>query len=239
MTSRAVAQRGHQRLDRGIALPVYSLRLRVYYEDTDSGGVVYYANYLKFMERARTEYLRSLGFQHTPADHRQATQLTPPDADYAHGENVDSNAGPGVDLGIDSSAEFVDPGVRYSIGTGATGTGAASTGAASTGATTASVQFVVRHANMAFVRPARLDDLLDVSVTVSRLGRAGLDMEQVVSFAHGQHRESAAGSVAVDPAAIICEATIGLACVDRHSLKPSRIPAVIADAVAAVGGNTS
>jgi len=37
--------------------------VRVYYEDTDSGGVVYYANYLKFMERARTEYLRHKGFE--------------------------------------------------------------------------------------------------------------------------------------------------------------------------------
>jgi len=37
-------------------------RIRVYYEDTDAGGVVYYANYLKFMERARTERLRALGF---------------------------------------------------------------------------------------------------------------------------------------------------------------------------------
>jgi acyl-CoA thioester hydrolase len=37
--------------------------IRVYYEDTDSGGVVYYANYLKFMERARTEWLRTLGFE--------------------------------------------------------------------------------------------------------------------------------------------------------------------------------
>lgn len=36
--------------------------LRVYIEDTDAGGIVYYVNYLKFMERARTEYLRSLGF---------------------------------------------------------------------------------------------------------------------------------------------------------------------------------
>ncbi|GAB7564453.1 tol-pal system-associated acyl-CoA thioesterase [Methylobacillus methanolivorans] len=36
--------------------------VRVYYEDTDSGGVVYHSNYLKFMERARTEFLRSLGF---------------------------------------------------------------------------------------------------------------------------------------------------------------------------------
>ena len=36
--------------------------LRIYYEDTDSGGVVYYANYLKFMERARTEALFAIGF---------------------------------------------------------------------------------------------------------------------------------------------------------------------------------
>lgn len=36
--------------------------VRVYYEDTDAGGVVFYANYLKFMERARTEWLRELGF---------------------------------------------------------------------------------------------------------------------------------------------------------------------------------
>ena len=35
---------------------------RVYWEDTDGGGIVYYANYLKFLERARTEWLRSLGF---------------------------------------------------------------------------------------------------------------------------------------------------------------------------------
>lgn len=40
----------------------HRLPIRVYYEDTDAGGVVYYANYLRFMERARTEWLRSLGF---------------------------------------------------------------------------------------------------------------------------------------------------------------------------------
>jgi len=39
--------------------------VRVYYEDTDLGGVVYYANYLKFLERARTEWLRALGVEHT------------------------------------------------------------------------------------------------------------------------------------------------------------------------------
>ena len=35
--------------------------IRVYYEDTDAGGIVYYANYFKFIERARTEYLREIG----------------------------------------------------------------------------------------------------------------------------------------------------------------------------------
>lgn len=40
----------------------HTFHLRVYYEDTDLAGIVYYANYLKFAERARTEYLRQLGF---------------------------------------------------------------------------------------------------------------------------------------------------------------------------------
>ena len=46
--------------------------IRVYYEDTDLGGVVYYANYLKFLERARTEWLRALGVEQTAlaAEHR-------------------------------------------------------------------------------------------------------------------------------------------------------------------------
>ena len=41
----------------------YAFPIRVYWEDTDAGGIVFYANYLKFMERARTEWLRSLGVQ--------------------------------------------------------------------------------------------------------------------------------------------------------------------------------
>lgn len=40
----------------------FSVSVRVYYEDTDAGGVVYYANYLKFLERCRTEWLRVLGY---------------------------------------------------------------------------------------------------------------------------------------------------------------------------------
>ncbi len=42
---------------------IHSMNIRVYYEDTDHGGVVYYANYLKFMERARTEFLRTGGIE--------------------------------------------------------------------------------------------------------------------------------------------------------------------------------
>ncbi|GAB2690570.1 tol-pal system-associated acyl-CoA thioesterase [Aliiglaciecola sp. 3_MG-2023] len=43
--------------------PVHKFNVRVYYEDTDAGGIVYYANYLKFFERARTEWLRSFGIE--------------------------------------------------------------------------------------------------------------------------------------------------------------------------------
>ena len=42
---------------------VFNWPVRVYYEDTDAGGIVFYANYLKFFERARTEWLRALGVQ--------------------------------------------------------------------------------------------------------------------------------------------------------------------------------
>ncbi|MBA6392148.1 tol-pal system-associated acyl-CoA thioesterase [Colwellia sp. BRX10-3] len=44
-----------------MSLSSYQHKVRVYYEDTDAGGIVYYANYLKFFERARTEWLRELG----------------------------------------------------------------------------------------------------------------------------------------------------------------------------------
>ena len=43
-------------------MKTFTFKLKVYYEDTDDGGVVYYANYLKFMERARSDALKSLGF---------------------------------------------------------------------------------------------------------------------------------------------------------------------------------
>ena len=46
-----------------IAKKEFELQVRVYYEDTDAGGVVYHSNYLNFMERARTEWLRHIGFE--------------------------------------------------------------------------------------------------------------------------------------------------------------------------------
>jgi acyl-CoA thioester hydrolase len=50
----------------------FSWTVRVYYEDTDAAGVVYYANYLKFMERARTEWLRAEGFEQNELAERHA-----------------------------------------------------------------------------------------------------------------------------------------------------------------------
>ena len=43
----------------------HKIPIRVYYEDTDAGGVVYHANFLKFAERGRTEFLRAVGFENT------------------------------------------------------------------------------------------------------------------------------------------------------------------------------
>jgi acyl-CoA thioester hydrolase len=48
-----------------ISKKAFSIPVRIYYEDTDTGGVVYYANYLRYMERARTEWLRDKGFEQT------------------------------------------------------------------------------------------------------------------------------------------------------------------------------
>ena len=46
----------------------YNYKTRIYYEDTDAGGIVYYANYLKYFERARTEWIYALGFDHSKLD---------------------------------------------------------------------------------------------------------------------------------------------------------------------------
>jgi acyl-CoA thioester hydrolase len=54
----------------------HSMKLRVYYEDTDAAGIVYYANYLKFAERGRTEMMRELGFAHSRIEAQTGTIFT-------------------------------------------------------------------------------------------------------------------------------------------------------------------
>jgi acyl-CoA thioester hydrolase len=75
-----------QRTSNGFVWPV-----RVYYEDTDAGGVVYYANYLRFCERARTEWLRSLGIGQRKllAGDGLAFVVTRVEADYLRGAELD------------------------------------------------------------------------------------------------------------------------------------------------------
>jgi len=88
--------------------------LRVYFEDTDAGGVVYYANYLRYAERARSEWLRSLGFE---------------SSNYMESDGV---------------------------------------------------AFAVRHCEADFIKPARLDDQLEVVTALLDAGGASLRLSQVV-----------------------------------------------------------
>ena len=69
----------------------HRLPVRVYYEDTDSGGVVYYANYLKYAERARTEMLRGLGFAHADIMRERGTVFVVRhcEIDYQHSAWLD------------------------------------------------------------------------------------------------------------------------------------------------------
>ena len=67
--------------------------LRVYYEDTDAGGVVYYANYLRFIERARTEALRDLGAAHArlQTDHGRIFMVRRVNLDYVSPARLDDS----------------------------------------------------------------------------------------------------------------------------------------------------
>lgn len=70
---------------------VYSFPVRVYFENTDAGGVVYHAEYLKFLERARTEWLRHLGFDHQALarEHRVVFVVTAAAAEFAQAARLD------------------------------------------------------------------------------------------------------------------------------------------------------
>ncbi len=116
--------------------------LRIYWEDTDAGGVVFYANYLKFFERARTEWLRARGFEQERLRHDEGAM------------------------------------------------------------------FVVADTHVRYLRPARLDDLLQVTVEVADIGRAAMRLKQVAW--RGNER--------------LAEGEIRICCVDSTNFNLRRIP---------------
>jgi tol-pal system-associated acyl-CoA thioesterase len=79
---------------------VYSFPVRVYFENTDAGGVVYHGEYLKFLERARTEWLRHLGFDHQALarNHRVVFVVTAASIDFAKPARLDDNVAVSVRL---------------------------------------------------------------------------------------------------------------------------------------------
>lgn len=62
----------------------FSIRIRAYYEDTDAGGIVYHATYLRWMERARTEWLRALGERHGELADRAGVQFVVSELDIRY-----------------------------------------------------------------------------------------------------------------------------------------------------------
>ena len=79
---------------------VYSFPVRVYFENTDAGGVVYHSEYLKFLERARTEWLRHLGFDHQwlARNHRVTLVVTSLAVDFIKAARLDDNVAVSVRL---------------------------------------------------------------------------------------------------------------------------------------------
>jgi acyl-CoA thioester hydrolase len=78
----------------------YSFPVRVYFENTDAGGVVYHGEYFKFLERARTEWLRHLGFDHQALgrNHRVVFIVTSVVADFLKPARLDDNLAVSVQL---------------------------------------------------------------------------------------------------------------------------------------------
>jgi len=69
----------------------HKIQARVYFEDTDAGGIVYYANYLRFAERGRTEFLRDLGYDHNKVreEHKLLLVVRKVEADYISPAKLD------------------------------------------------------------------------------------------------------------------------------------------------------
>ena len=128
----------------------FEFPIRVYWEDTDAGGIVFYANYLKFFERARTEWLRAAGVE----QHQ----------------------------------------LREETG----------------------IIFVVAGTSLRYVAPAKLDDLLIVTVEPEPAGRASLVVRQR----------------AMRGDTLLCEGEIRIGCVRAQDLKPQRLPDAVVKAIA-------
>lgn len=132
-------------MDSRAAAP-FTWPVRVYYEDTDLGGVVYYANYLKFLERARSEWLRHLGISQT---------------------------------GLLESQRLL---------------------------------FAITAVDVRYLKPARFEDELAVTVELERLRRASM------SFAQQIRRGGPTGE-------LLCAAKVTAACLDADTLRPRPMPA--------------
>ena len=126
---------------------------RVYYEDTDCGGVVYHSKYLNYLERARTEWLRSKGFE---LDELQAGQ---------------------------------------------------------------GIMFVVRSIQIEFKRPARFNQLLEISLSLVSAGKASMVLEQDIQTRPEQTKQN--------PGELLVSARVKLACIDASHFKPTSIPDAI------------
>jgi len=128
---------------------IFRWTLRIYYEDTDAGGIVYYANYLKFFERARTEWLRQVGINQ------------------------------------------VDMALQYQA------------------------MFVVKSTSVDYHLPAQLDDELQITTVVEKLGRASL------VFVQEARRNDQ----------LLVTGKIKVGCVDTQSVRPCAIPGNVLKAV--------
>jgi acyl-CoA thioester hydrolase len=129
----------------------FQFPVRVYWEDTDAGGIVFYANYLKFFERARTEWLRAAGVE----QHQ----------------------------------------LREETG----------------------VMFVVAATSLRYLAPARLDDLLTITVDPEPAGRASLVVRQR----------------ALRGDTLLADGEIRIGCVRAEDLKPQRLPDAVVAAITA------
>ncbi len=231
---------------------------RVYWEDTDGGGIVYYANYLKFAERARTEWLRGLGFSQSglsqglsqsgcarsAGQSELAPEFTQPGhaAGYDWPQSADENspthktmmAAPRsmAPLNVSAALPSADQATATDISAvtapiAKTGSLAEHAQGSASGNMRPAVEaavclpvppilFIVRRCEIDYRKPARLDDLLAVTVQVAALTKTRLTLDQDISC-YGQ---------------LCARLKVELACISLAA-RPAAIPTAIIKALAA------